>query len=290
MRRAEKNADGEAVTRLEGACPQCGPISLTAGEWRRAGNDVAKTLPGEQDRIDWRIGNPLTFSDPLSEKYGSARFGHNEGFHGALVTRFGLLKEKAYYRDGREAERDLLQVFCVMHALAMEQRRRAAHGVVPTAPMSGAGNGGPAPPLPLARAAGNYGWAGIFGRVLLGYLNAHEAVFDRYDVIIPSPTYVGEGGRAFDHTGLVIERAAFEDDGTWPFETGVLQKSAATTPVASRRPTRSSAATAFQLNASSSRSDIGRRRAASVVAATPGVAVSPDGAASAERPVPTAEG
>lgn len=78
---------------------------------------------------------------------------------------------------------------------------------------------------------GNYGWAGIFGRVLLGYLDAHEAVFDRYDLIIPSPTYVGEGGRAFDHTGLVIERAAGEDDDeTWPFELGVVQKSAATTP------------------------------------------------------------
>jgi predicted amidophosphoribosyltransferase len=74
------------------------------------------------------------------------------------------------------------------------------------------------------------GWAGIFGRVLLGYLNAHEAVFDGYDLIIPSPTWVGEGGRAFDHTGLVIERATLEDDGTWPFATRVVQKSAATTP------------------------------------------------------------
>jgi predicted amidophosphoribosyltransferase len=74
------------------------------------------------------------------------------------------------------------------------------------------------------------GWAGIFGRVLLGYLNAHVEDFVRYNLIIPSPTFVGKGGRAFDHTGLVIERAALEDDGTWPFETGVLQKSAATTP------------------------------------------------------------
>jgi predicted amidophosphoribosyltransferase len=79
------------------------------------------------------------------------------------------------------------------------------------------------------------GWAGIFGRVLLGYLNANKDVFDGYDLIIPSPTWVGEGGRAFDHTGLVIERAAGEDyDETWPFELGVLQKSAATTPFRGR--------------------------------------------------------
>jgi predicted amidophosphoribosyltransferase len=85
------------------------------------------------------------------------------------------------------------------------------------------------------KVGGNYGWAGIFGRVLLGYLNAHEAVFDRYDLIIPSPTYVGEGGRAFDHTGLVIERAAFEDDDeTWPFELGVVRKAIATTPFRGR--------------------------------------------------------
>jgi predicted amidophosphoribosyltransferase len=78
---------------------------------------------------------------------------------------------------------------------------------------------------------GKYGWAGIFGRVLVGYLNANRDVFDRYDLIISSPTYVGAGGRAFDHTGLVIERAAFEDDeGTWPFEIGILRKTAATTP------------------------------------------------------------
>lgn len=89
---------------------------------------------------------------------------------------------------------------------------------------------------PLRRAIDRYkvdgkqAWAGIFGRVLLGYLNANDTVFQRYDLIVPSPTWVGEGGRAFDHTGLVIERAIAEDDGTWPFQTGTVQKTAATTP------------------------------------------------------------
>ncbi len=89
---------------------------------------------------------------------------------------------------------------------------------------------------PLRRAIDRYkvderrSWAAIFGRVLLGYLNAHDVVFQRYDLIIPSPTWVGDGGRAFDHTGLVIERAIFEDDATWPFRTGVIQKTAATIP------------------------------------------------------------
>ena len=55
------------------------------------------------------MGNPLTFHDPVSSTYGSARFGHNEGFHGQLVTRFGPLEGKAWYRDIREAERDFFQ-------------------------------------------------------------------------------------------------------------------------------------------------------------------------------------
>jgi hypothetical protein len=112
---------------------------------------VAKVLPGEEYMTDWRVGNPLTYEDPLSKQYGSARFGHNEGLHGTLVTRFGLLKEKAWYRDRRHAERDLLQVFCAMHALAKEQRRRAAGTAQPSAPLAGQGNSGPPPPL--ARAA-----------------------------------------------------------------------------------------------------------------------------------------
>jgi hypothetical protein len=98
------------------------------------------------------VGNPLTFHDPLSAKYGSARFGQNEGFHGAMVTRFGLLKEKAWYRDRRQAERDLFLIFSAMHSLAKEQRRLAAQTAVPTAPLTGAGNSGPPPPA-LARAA-----------------------------------------------------------------------------------------------------------------------------------------
>lgn len=32
------------------------------------------------------------------------------------------------------------------------------------------------------------GWAAIFGRVLVGYLNAHAATFRDYDLIVPSPT------------------------------------------------------------------------------------------------------
>lgn len=93
---------------------------------------------------------------------------------------------------------------------------------------------------PLRRAIDRYkveekrGWAAIFGRVLVGYLNAHAATFRGYDLIVPSPTFVGDGGRTFDHTGLVLKRAAREDDGRWPFEAGVVEKTKATTPFRGR--------------------------------------------------------
>lgn len=84
--------------------------------------------------------------------------------------------------------------------------------------------------IDLYKVDGVEGWAWIFGRVLVGYLDADWETFEQFDLIIPSPTFVGPGGRAFDHTGLVIERAIVEDDGTWPFELGVIEKTRPTTP------------------------------------------------------------
>ena len=69
------------------------------------------------------------------------------------MTRFGLLKEKSWHRDRRQAERDLLQVFCAMHAIAKEQRRRAVSGSAQELPTASDGGGSGPPPSPLALAA-----------------------------------------------------------------------------------------------------------------------------------------
>jgi hypothetical protein len=71
------------------------------------------------------------------------------------VTRFGLLKEKSWHRHRRHAERELLQVFCLMHALAKETRRqrKAREEADAAAGGGGGGGGGSGPPLPLALAA-----------------------------------------------------------------------------------------------------------------------------------------
>jgi predicted amidophosphoribosyltransferase len=80
---------------------------------------------------------------------------------------------------------------------------------------------------------GATGWAFIFGRVVAGFLEEWPETFRSFDLIVASPTYVGEGGRTFDHTRLVLERAAAEmaPSSDWPFDiTGApaIVKTAAT--------------------------------------------------------------
>ncbi len=75
---------------------------------------------------------------------------------------------------------------------------------------------------------GCWGWAHIFGRVLIGHLCAQEEeIRRRYGVIVPMPTFVGPGGRSDDHIGDILRRAEVEDP-SWPFRFDVLAKTVAT--------------------------------------------------------------
>jgi hypothetical protein len=123
--------NGKAVARLEGRCVSCGNITLTSGRWKTAQNrgqsglmGIVRVRPGQENEIDWPTGNPLTYNDPVAAEFGRGRFGWGEGFHGALVSRFRFLKTKHWYRRGATARLDAVMTFCVMHAAAMEQRRR----------------------------------------------------------------------------------------------------------------------------------------------------------------------
>ena len=61
------------------------------------------------------------------------------------------------------------------------------------------------------------GWALIFGRVLAGLLHDQRQRFAGFTLVIPSPTYVGPGGRNFDHTARVLGVAAELDETGLPF-------------------------------------------------------------------------
>lgn len=62
-------------------------------------------------------------------------------------------------------------------------------------------------------------WAGIFGRILVGFLDAHHDPFDRMDLIIPSPAYIGPGAhRTWDYIRRVLLMAQQEQESPgWPF-------------------------------------------------------------------------
>jgi predicted amidophosphoribosyltransferase len=64
------------------------------------------------------------------------------------------------------------------------------------------------------------GWALIFGRILVGFLSEQARSFEDFELIVASPTFIGQGGRAFDHTRLVVEQAAAESQPgqKWPFD------------------------------------------------------------------------
>ncbi len=63
------------------------------------------------------------------------------------------------------------------------------------------------------------GWGLIFGRILVGFLETHRDTFGSMDLLIPSPTYLGQGAdRAWDHIGRIVEMAAQEQSPPgWPF-------------------------------------------------------------------------
>lgn len=129
IKRLSLDRNGKAVVRTEGACRKCGSITITSGDWRKAQNPdrwVRINPQNSREKPDLLMGNPLTFNDPISGEYGRRRFGHNEGFHGALVSRFGLIKDKRWFRRLDEAKIATAMTFCVMHVVALEQRRRRA--------------------------------------------------------------------------------------------------------------------------------------------------------------------
>jgi predicted amidophosphoribosyltransferase len=83
---------------------------------------------------------------------------------------------------------------------------------------------------------GRIGWSLIFGRVLAGFLDDRRALFAEFDLVTASPTFVGPGGRPFDHTGLVLAVAARLDQTGLAFalDPPAIRKTGPTTPLVNR--------------------------------------------------------
>ena len=82
---------------------------------------------------------------------------------------------------------------------------------------------------------GKKGWRTIFARVLVGFLDAQPDIFEDFDLIVASPTFIGD--RPYDHTREVILAADWEAEGAWPFDDGdppAIVKSTATPSMAGK--------------------------------------------------------
>ena len=67
----------------------------------------------------------------------------------------------------------------------------------------------------------NRGWAAIFGRILVGFLDANASAFEGIDLIIASPTYTGpRAHRRWDHIRDILVAANTEQGSParWPFD------------------------------------------------------------------------
>ena len=91
---------------------------------------------------------------------------------------------------------------------------------------------------------GRYGWALIFSRLLLGWLDS-QASADRPDLIVANPTYLPPGQPGPGHIEVILHYAATADyEGRWQFDTsepaaivktGPTAKSAGQTAAAKRK-------------------------------------------------------
>jgi hypothetical protein len=131
-KRIETLKNGALSVGVEGDCPKCGHISITAGDWRLSNGSFVRCAPGTPlKKRDYTLGNPLTYNDPLAERYGNLRHGHGEGYFAQLARRFGVNHGKRWVRTGDRVRLESTLAFIAIHALSMEYRER--NGEVPDA-------------------------------------------------------------------------------------------------------------------------------------------------------------
>ncbi len=148
---------------LEGEC-DCGhtddSITVTSGRWRMnsAYTELVPCLPGETP--DWSMGNPLTYNNPLSDRYLDARMVYQEGLHGLLKRTYALLEDKRWFRTTDEVRLETAMVFCIVHVVAREALRQQGLSATHAPSVPGAPAGTYAAPRAVAVATGAAG-AGV---------------------------------------------------------------------------------------------------------------------------------
>jgi predicted amidophosphoribosyltransferase len=68
-------------------------------------------------------------------------------------------------------------------------------------------------------------WAGVFARLLAGYLEARATWLEEFDVIVPMPAYTGRGARrGWDPVAEVVGELDRLVGTTWCIETGLVRR------------------------------------------------------------------
>lgn len=131
---------GEVIPRVEGSCPTCGSITITAGDRRRSATQFIRCHPADTvEQRDYALGNGLTFHDPVSDAHGNARWHSQEGLHSMAEQRFELTSKKRR-RSITHVRIDIAMAFTLIHAISMndilsrrEQQDDAPPGDLPLA-------------------------------------------------------------------------------------------------------------------------------------------------------------
>lgn len=78
-------------------------------------------------------------------------------------------------------------------------------------------------------------WAGVFARLLAGYVMAHPLWFEEYDAVVPMPAYRGRGARrAWDPVGRMFADLVAIIGSQWDCDDGLIAKVAETPPMSGR--------------------------------------------------------
>jgi predicted amidophosphoribosyltransferase len=75
-------------------------------------------------------------------------------------------------------------------------------------------------------------WAGVFARVLVGYLDRWSPWFDDFDLLVAMPAYQGPGARrAWDPVADIVAEMSKLTGSMWPVGRGIVDKRRETAPM-----------------------------------------------------------
>jgi predicted amidophosphoribosyltransferase len=78
-------------------------------------------------------------------------------------------------------------------------------------------------------------WAGVFGRILAGYLDRRGSWLEDFDALVPMPAYTGAGARRrWDPVAEIVRSVAAIVGPAWSVEADLIRKVAETRPMSGR--------------------------------------------------------